>query len=327
MSTELPSTLRTFESIGYGPELQQRVGSNLAISEPFRLLNRADAEYLDSCIVDLEKFAIRNDSNPRRAVVRGAAYRSTDIRRLFSDERLTQLLSRTVGYEVVPSTLPHQMAHINIMDADKPGSEDVDTGNWHIDQNPVVLVLNIAGMDGGTGGAFQFFDGTRDESMELLSRHGKLPDSRCVDIPLPEPGYGVVIHGAFVMHRASPMAPGPRRVSLVSAFEPSDPSRPDMNPNRFVADGYGDDQNGVAERQTRAFEYARHKAWRMMGMLDKFVSADLWEASPDELVAHLARCMQDGLQCASALQMGEVEPRAALVQYLNDTSVGSEPKS
>jgi hypothetical protein len=321
--SELPSPapMRTFTDLGYPPEIATQIGTNLAVSEPFRVLNQSDTQYLNEAIQKLETFAIRDGRDPRRCIIRGAAYRYESLRMLLSDPELTSFVSRAVGYEVGPSSLPHQMAHINIMDSDgrEASGGQVETGNWHIDQNPVVLVLNIAGMDGHDGGAFQFFDGTRRECLDLSAKGTELPSDRYVDVPLPDPGYGILLHGAYVMHRSAPMIAKTRRVSLVSAFEPLNPSRADMNPNAFVADGYGEDANGAAERRARHFEYARHKAWRVQAKLAAFSDSDLWNATPENLLAHFTQCLQEGLECANTLARGEIEPGQALSEYLRAT--------
>jgi hypothetical protein len=220
---------------------------------------------------------------------------------------------------VVATALVHQLGITNCTELASTDGKLVDIGGWHIDQNAYVIVMSLGGMDGASQGHLEYFEGTREEGLTRILAGQEIPQNRIRKICLPGPGWGVVMHGSMVLHRAGP-AMGPlQRISMVTAFEPRDVAIPDQNLTCFMATS--DEPNSVERRElrARAAEYARHKAWRTKGHLDDFLSRDLWNLSPDEIIGGLTSCARDIVEYVELIRRGDVSTALAIGEYLVKT--------
>jgi hypothetical protein len=245
------------------------------------------------------------------------------IRDFCLDEKLAEFVGRAVGRQVVATALVHQLGITNYTEISETDANLVEIGGWHIDQNAYVIVMSLGGMDGDNEGYLEYFDGTREEGLDFIMAGREIPDSRVRKLPLPSAGWGVVMHGSMLLHRAGP-AKGPlKRVSLVTAFEPRDVAIPDQNLTSFVEAGNYLNAIEQCERHARAAEYARHKAWRTMGNLDDFLGRDLWNLSTDEIVRQLTTCARDIVEYVELIRRGDVPATHAIGEYLLKTGSNS----
>ena len=297
---------------------------DVLISEPVEIIGaEAAATLRESVISLLEVESDRPAGNPCQ-VIRAAAYRSATIREFCLDDKLSDFVGRAMGRPVVATALVHQLGITNFTELPDTGGAAIDIGGWHIDQNAYVIVMSLGGMDGANQAFLEYFDGTREEGLQLILSGQEIPADRVRRLPLPGPGWGVVMHGSLVLHRAGPGIGPLQRISMVTAFEPRDVTIPDQNLTCFVGGDRPLSQVEQRERDARAAEYARHKAWRAKGHLDDFLSLDLWNLSQDEIIDQLTACGREIVEYVQLVRQGEVSEVRAIGEYLGKT--GSFPQ-
>ena len=316
ITTGTPLPLVYMADLGYESSTSVAQLSDVMLSEPIQIVRDEEATVLGESVERLRAPACGEQGAARCQVIRGAAYRSAVIRQFCLDNKLADFVGRVVRREVVATALVHQLGITNYTEILDTGGTSVDIGGWHIDQNAYVIVMSLGGMDGTSQGFFEYFYGTREEGLRLILSGRDIPQDRVRRVALPGPGWGVVMHGSMMLHRAGP-ATGPlRRISMVTAFEPRDVDIPDQNLSCFVAADQTMNLVERRERQARAVEYARHKAWRTQGRLDDFLSRDLWDLSPEEIIGRLTSCAKDIVECAELIRRGDVSPAHAIGEYL-----------
>ena len=323
ITTGTPRPLIRMKDLGYKTSTSIAQLTDVIISEPIDIVRAEEAFSLRESVCRLAESANDEHGIARCQVIRGAAYRSAVIRDFCLDNRLADLVGRAVGRQVVATALVHQLGITNYTDILETNGTLVDIGGWHIDQNAYVIVMSLGGMDGANQGHLEYFLGTREEGLELILAGQKIPHERVRKVPLPGPGWGVVMHGSMVLHRAGPAIGPLQRISMVTAFEPRDVAIPDQNLTCFVESGYALNSVEHRERQARAAEYARHKAWRAKGHLDDFLNRDLWDLSPDEIIDQLTSCAKDIVEYVQLIRRGDVSAALAIGEYLVKT--GSFP--
>jgi len=323
ITTETPCPLIYMKDLGYKSVTSIAQLSDVLISEPIEIVRAEEALGLRESVCRLAEKANDEHVIARCQVVRGAAYRSTMIRDFCLDDKLADFVGRAVDRQVVATALVHQLGIANYADILSTDGALVNIGGWHIDQNAYVIVMSLGGMDGANQGHLEYFLGTREEGLEIILAGRKIPDERVRKVPLPGPGWGIVMHGSMVLHRAGPAIGPLHRISMVTAFEPRDVTIPDQNLTCFVEAAYALNSIEHRERQARAAEYARHKAWRTKGHLDDFLSRDLWDLSPDEIIDQLTFCAKDIVECVQLIRRGDVSAAIAISEYLLKT--GSFP--
>ena len=292
---------------------------DVLISEPIEIIGLEAAAILRESV-----FRLRGSKEGNACeVIRAAAYRSDSIRGFCLDNDLADFVGRSVGRPVVATALIHQLGITNYTELPKTNGALAEIGGWHIDQNAYVIVMSLGGMDGAKQGFLEYFEGTREEGLQLLLAGREIPPNRVRKLPLPSPGWGVVMHGSMVLHRAGPAVGPLQRISMVTAFEPRDVTIPDQNLACFIEAGRALNRVEECERKARAAEYARHKAWRAMGHLDDFLNLDLWSRSPEEIVAELTACARDIVAYVQLIRQEEVSETRAIGEYLAKT--GSLP--
>lgn len=320
LALEEPASVESLIDFGYDEKFISQYPSPFAISSPLRILSPSGVRKARTVLADLRKYTIWADSLGSPGIIRGSVYRSRFIRDLSLDASVAEFLSRVAGASVVPSAFGHQLAHINVPARTGTGL----VGNWHIDQNSVVLVMSLHDSAGLEGGRFQYFKGHRADALSELRTGGEMPEERVASVDIPGPGYGLLMQGSAVAHRAEPLREPAERVTVVTSYEPVDVRFPDQNPQWIVSTGYNNNPNGAAEEMAREVELARHKAWRSQGLLDDFINDVAWDTPGDELVRKLAACVRDVVQACSAIQQGAVEAKAAVSHFEKlDTGKGS----
>lgn len=319
ITTAIPRPLVLMSDLGYEASTNIAQLSDVLLSEPIEIVRAEEALILRESVRRLHESPKGKQRNAQCEVIRAAAYRSAVIRDFCLDKKLADLVSRAVGRQVVATALVHQLGITNYTEIPDTDGAAVDIGGWHIDQNAYVVVMSLGGMDGSNQGYFEYFDGTREEGLGLILAGREIPQDRVRGVPLPGPGWGVVLHGSMVLHRAGPAIGPLQRISMVTAFEPRDVSIPDQNLTCFVAAGDAVNIVEQHERQARAAEYARHKAWRTIGHLEDFLSQDLWDFSSDEIIGQLTSCAREIVEYVELIRRGDVPPALAIGEYLLKT--------
>jgi hypothetical protein len=319
ITSAMPRPLVLMSDLGYEASTNVAQLSDVLMSEPIEIVRAEEASILRESVRRLHESPNGEQGNVQCEVIRAAAYRSAVIRDFCLDKKLADFVGRAVGREVVATALVHQLGITNYTEIADTGGALVDIGGWHIDQNAYVILMSLGGMDGSNQGYFEYFDGTREEGLGLILAGREIPQDRVKAVPLPGPGWGVVMHGSMVLHRAGPAIGPLQRISMVTAFEPRDVSIPDQNLTCFVASGGPLNVVEQRERRARAAEYARHKAWRTKGHLDDFLSRDLWDLSPDEIIGQLTSCAREIVEYVQLIRQGDVPPTHAIGEYLLKT--------
>lgn len=323
ITTATPRPLICMKDLGYESSTSIAQLQDVLISEPVEIISASAATVLRESILRLRASENRPAGSPPTHVIRAAAYRSAVIRNFCLDNELADFVGRAMRRPVVATALVHQVGITNFTELPDTGGAPVDIGGWHIDQNAYVIVMSLGGMDGARHAYLEYFEGSREEGLQLLLTGQEIPGDRVKKLPLPGPGWGVVMHSSLVLHRAGPAIGPLHRISMVTAFEPRDVTIPDQNQTCLVeANG---PQNAVqrCEREARAVEFARHKAWRAKGHLDDFLNRDLWGLSAEEIVGQLTACAKEIVEYVQLIRRGEVSDTRAFGEYLAKT--GSLP--
>jgi len=322
ITTATPRPLVHMKDLGYETSTSVAQLQDVLISEPIEIIRAEAASVLRESIFQLRASENRPQGGPPCHVIRAAAYRSVVIRDFCLDHELSDFVGRAMGRPVVATALVHQLGITNYTQLPDTGGALAEIGGWHIDQNAYVIVMSLGGMDGSQQACLEYFEGTREEGLQLLLTGQGIPRDRVRKLPLPGPGWGVVMHSSLVLHRAGPAIGPLQRISMVTAFEPRDVTIPDQNQTCLVEDRA---LNPVeqCEREARAVEFARHKAWRAKGHLDDFLDRDLWSLSPEEIIDQLTACAKEIVEYVHLIRRGEVSETRAIGEYLAKT--GSPP--
>lgn len=318
-----PRPLATMRELGYERPTSIAGLDDVVVSEPIEIIAPAAAALLNQAVRLLRDDADTPHGAAPCQVIRAAAYRSASIRGFCLDPALSGFVGRAVGRSVVATALVHQLGITNVTELADTGGAPVEIGGWHIDQNAYVIVMSLGGMDGAQQAFLEYFEGTREEGLALLLSGQTIPEDRVRRLPLPAAGWGVVMHGSMVLHRAGPAIGPLQRISMVTAFEPRDVTVPDQNPTCFVKAGETPTVVEQRERQAKAVEYARHKAWRTKGHLDDLLGEDLWSLSPEDIVSRLTACAKEIVEYVHLIRQGELSELEAIGDYLAKT--GSPP--
>lgn len=315
---EVPHGSLTLSDLGYSDAFKANYGSPLAVTEPFRVLSDEGLTAIRGIIDQLEPYVRRNpEGKGVPSKMRGTAYRSQFIRDFCLSEELVGFLSSVGGMDLVPTSYPHELAQLNFppVDSSKP------IVGWHHDKNAFVLVLMLHDPAEVEGGDLQYFDGTRYEGYDLLATGEDIPSERQVVPQFPGAGYGVLMQGSTLLHRATPLqAPGDR-ISMVTSYDTRDVSYPDPNRMYFVTGGFGaSDPNSSLERRYRYVEYARHMAWRSSGKLANFIDNVPWTDDREQIVDELRKAVADAQAAIEMLERGDITREEAKVLRAEEDS-------
>lgn len=299
--------------LGYPPVFIARYPSELGMSEPMPILSSNGVAKVLSVVDRLREYAIWGGSPSNPGVIRGAAYRSTYLRDFLSAPSLLSRIGEAAGVALHPSAIVHQRCHINLSPRDGSGL----VGNWHVDENSYVFVLMLHDPATVVGGELQYFVGTRWEGLAAIMGNG-VPVARTRSVNIPAAGWGVLMQGSAVMHRAAPTRNGAFRISLVASFDPLDSRYPDQNPQHLVEGEYPpEDVNGLAEEMTRSGEFARHKMVRCIDLAAGLVKPGEWGDENNEVWAdRLLMVAREAVEAAAALKAGHISPRAAILSRM-----------
>ncbi|MFF0630730.1 hypothetical protein [Streptomyces sp. NPDC004296] len=308
LQLEQPAKHWTLADLGYPASVRDRFPSEVAVTAPFRILSPVGTAKLQRVVRTLREAPVgRSVDKPAASgtMIRGTVHRSSYIRDLIGSALLRDHMRKTTDVAVQPTCLSHELGHLNIppTDAAQPAVR------WHCDTNAVVLVVNVFDTSDLDGGEFQFFDGPRAEGRALLAAGMEIPEERIVTPGMTEAGWGVLLQGAAVLHRASSLRTPGERVTMASAFDPVDATFPD--PNRFYPLGGVPDSERSIEIDAQFFELARYSARRSEYLLGRYLRDAEWSTDPSTIADDLARCVADVTEALDILRRGGISRSAA----------------
>jgi hypothetical protein len=257
LSLKKPSKIYRLSDLGYDKKLVANCPTDVAITDPIRLLSESGVVALREVSLALRQYRQRCDRIPN--MVRGAAYRSRFIRDFCLCPIVTEFLSEIVGAPLAPHSMPLMLGHLNF--APENLSEAVD--RWHTDTIGFDYVLMVTDPSALEGGRFQYFNGTQEEAAAILNNAQDLPSERVVSCVFPGAGYAIFQQGSMVVHRATRLTRKAERITLVNGYVSLDTSFPDRS--RFA------DMKAADEHSVLLPEWSRHKAWLSRNKLDALI--------------------------------------------------------
>lgn len=294
LQIEPPARVRLLDEFGYPPETIEPTATDVAVSDPFRVLSPEGASVLlDSCR-RLRAFA-RPAGNRIENTVRGGCYRSRFLRDLCTDPTLTATLSKIYGTPIAPHTMPVHLGHINYEPSDVHAAVD----KWHHDTIPLDLVMMVTDPIQVPGGQFEYFLGTRDEAADFAAQGRRPPTARVVAPDFPGPGYAIAVHGDMVVHRGAPLTAQAERITMVNAYVALDRQRADQSRSR--------DLIGVDDDSHLYTEWVRHVAWRGEGRLGALVEPTDYGLSSEKAIELLESAIEDVRQAIDDMRAGARE--------------------
>ena len=228
-----PSEVLTLDKdIGNDSNIIGQLPTNYACCSTFQVLNEEGSRVLDHVLTGLSKHAKVSPRIPK--LIRGGTFRSKFLNGMGHSPAVLQHVSNLAGCEMIYHPMKIHQLHINLKPTDaKPSSEtSSDTGSdksisskqnvdrWHCDSTPFVLIVFCTNPDEYTGGELQYFAGSREEGMELLSTGKGLPKERIRNFGCQMKGFGVFMQGWRVFHQVTPVDYGNARTTIVFSFQP-----------------------------------------------------------------------------------------------------------
>ncbi len=228
---------------------------------------------------DLEDVAT-GDARSKR--LRGCTYRSPFFAGMYSDPRLVAFLSDLAKADLREHPIRHHQVQLNF--APEELTKDVDV--WHNDVVAFDFVMLLTDPRKMRGGNTEFFKGTVEEGMRILTEKGTLPSGRVGYVGYPDAGWAFLQQGHRVLHRAARLeAPYPR-ISLVASYYCADAEfrDPTILPPLRKADG----------QEVALVEWATYAAYRTVERLQQFLVAQPdFSVPPAEVKRRLAECLVD----------------------------------
>jgi hypothetical protein len=272
-----PPKVRTLDE--FGDRNSEAALSPVAISEPFRVLSDEGAAAALRIARELEGHAV-GDARSKR--LRGCTYRSQFFAGMYSDPRLIEFLSNLAQAELREHPIGHHRVQLNF--APEELSQDVDV--WHHDVVAYDFVLLLTDPALMKGGNTEFFLGTVEEGMKILSERGELPPARIGRIEYPGAGWAFLQQGHRILHRAARLEEAYPRISLVASYYCVDAEwrEPTILSPLRKADG----------RDIALVEWANYAAYRTVQRLQGFLARQPdFSASLAEVKQQLAECLGD----------------------------------
>ncbi|KAJ3087661.1 hypothetical protein HK102_010562 [Quaeritorhiza haematococci] len=234
----------------------------LAFTAPFRLLSKEGVRRCREIIDEAKSDPMLIQSDERTPFcLRGLGYASTFIRDLNLDIGVQKLISDlTCGDTVTAHPMPMNFSQINIgqVGLDKP----VD--KWHIDSVDYVMVVVLSDQTDMEGGELQVIKRPTVEALKLLEeRNGNPHPEEVFTVKYPQAGWAILMQGSHILHHVTAVKKAREaRISLINSYQSLDVFRKDNT----HCDTYYLDPKHVLH-----VEFARHKAWRVKGMLDYLI--------------------------------------------------------
>ncbi len=255
LALEKPDRIISLKELGYDDDEIANCPSDFGATTVFRVLSDEGVACLYDVIKQMEPFV---RANPRiERCLRGGIYRSRFLRDLCLSPDITAFLSEISGIGLMPHTVPHQVGHVNF-NPTQPG-EDVD--KWHVDTLRYDYVMFVTDPKSVSGGAFQYFKGTKHEIAALKAAGKSVPADRIIAPDMPGAGYAVMQQGNMVVHQAKGLTAPGERITMVNGYIPADPRFPDYM--RYDQLALIDPEHVITS------EFVRHVAHRGRALLDR----------------------------------------------------------
>jgi len=273
-----PARVHGLEELGY-PRDDDTALSPVAVTEPFRVLSDEGVAVAQGIARELEG-AATGDARSKR--LRGCTYRSPFFAGMYSDPRLVAFLSGLAKADLREHPIGHHQVQLNF--APEELTKDVDV--WHNDVVAFDFVMLLTDPAAMRGGNTEFFEGTVEEGMKILSEQGSLPPERVVSVGYPEAGWAFLQQGHRVLHRAARLESPYPRISLVASYYCADAEfrEPTILPPLRKVDG----------QEIALVEWATYAAYRTVERLQQFLASQPDFSVPvDEVKRRLAGCLVD----------------------------------
>ena len=221
------------------------------------------------------------------------------MRDLTFSRELTDFLSETFRAPIAAHTMGSVGVQLNVGE-----TPNVEILGWHDDRVSFTAVISMYDPDKVQGGRFEYFMGTRDEGRELLA-DGELPADRVIAPPSP-PGYGALIQGTAVYHRAAPLTSRGYRASFLLSFVHRDASYPDLNGDRTYLTDQRDRLGVDSDINPSITEAARHNAWMARARLGTILEELPWTNDSQFIAEQLREAIAPIEHAIARLERGEI---------------------
>ena len=295
LALEKPAEILTLTDFGYTPDDIAQCPCDFAVTSVFRVLSDEGVACLYEVCKQLETHAT---GNPRiERCVRGGVYRSKFLRDLCLSPDMTAFLSAVCGLKLLPHTIPHQLGHLNYA----PAAVGNNVDKWHVDTLRFDYVMFVTDPKQNSGGAFQYFRGSKHEVAALKKEGKPLPPEKIISPDMPGAGYAVLQQGNMVAHQARGLTRPGERITMVNGYIPENPAYPDYT--RYDQLVFADPPAVVTA------EYSRHAAIQAKRLLEEEIESPTFSTEREPYAARLetvARTLQDAarqIRSAKNVQM------------------------
>ena len=252
-----PTVLKYLDlDLGTDTSVIQQLATNFGSSSTFKILSDEGVRAMDLAVASIEKYSVRSPRIPK--VLRGGTFRNEFLHGMGHSQAVLRKVSELAGCEMIYHPMKIQQLHINFKPTDDgsepPANKNVD--KWHCDGTPFVLIIFATNPEEYTGGNLQYFAGTKEEGMEILSSGRSLPTDRIVNVGRQDKGYGVFMQGSRVFHQVTPVLSGDARTTLVYSFHPRNVLA--LEPTSHLSRMY----NTVDPLHIIMSDWARYRAWK-----------------------------------------------------------------
>jgi hypothetical protein len=297
LALEPPERVVTLADLGYTPAQIGQFPSPIAATDTVRILSDEGIAALQRSIDLTAPRTVPSPAGDTRLYY--GSYHSKFMRDLTFNRELTDFLSEIFKAPIAAHTMGSVGVQLNV--GETPNAEIL---GWHDDRVSFTAVISMYDPDKVQGGRFEFFLGTREEGREILAR-GELPADRIVAPPSP-PGYGALIQGTAVYHRAAPLTGPGYRASFLLSFCHRDVSYPDLNGDRTYLTDQRERLGVESDINPSITETARHDAWVARARLGTILDELPWTNDSQFIAEQLREAIAPIEHAITRLERGEI---------------------
>jgi hypothetical protein len=297
LALEKSERVVTLAELGYTPQQIGHFPSPIGATSTVRILSDEGIDALQKAIDLTVPRTVKSPAGDTRLYY--GSYHSRFMRDLTFSRELTDFLSEIFEAPIAAHTMGGVGVQLNV--GETPNAEIL---GWHDDRVSFTAVISMYDPTAVDGGRFEYFLGTREEAREVM-KDGELPPERVV-APLCPPGFGALIQGTAVYHRAAPLRSPGYRASFLLSFVHRDVSYPDLNGDRtYITDQA--DRLGVGGTVNPTFtEWARHNAWVSRARLGTILEELRWTNDSEFIVEQLKEAIAPVEHAIATLQHGVI---------------------
>lgn len=221
-----PETVKNLDSdLRNDAQMVKQLATNYGCCSCFQVMSCEGSRVLDHVLNGLEKYSKSCPRIPK--LIRGATFRSEYLNAMGHSPAVLRHVSLLAGCEMIYHPMKIHQLHVNMKPGDTTGGHTtqsilskVKVDRWHCDSTPFVLIVFCTSPDEYTGGTLQYFNGTKEEGLRLLSEGNGLPEDRVMNVGCQKKGYGVFMQGWRVFHQVTAVLTGDARTTIVFSFHP-----------------------------------------------------------------------------------------------------------